>query len=213
MTLKNLFFDLDGTILESSRGILNSFHHTFDEMKYPQLSDNELNTFIGPPLEKTFATLSNGDDAWAEKAIETYRSYYAAKGMHEAEPYDGILEMLDALQQQDYKLYIATSKKEDVAKKMLVSLNLAQYFQGIFGNTPQSHSKTLVLRKSLINTQSTPETSAMIGDRDYDIIGGVENKVAKTIGVLWGFGDKTELEKAGSDIIIAHPQQLLEKIR
>ncbi len=64
-----------------------------------------------------------------------------------------------------------------------------------------------------MNTQSTPETSAMIGDRDYDIIGGLENKVAKTIGVLWGFGDEIELEKAGSDIIIAHPQQLLENIR
>ncbi|GAX46674.1 HAD hydrolase-like protein [Pseudolactococcus reticulitermitis] len=213
MTLKNLFFDLDGTILESSRGIINSFRYTFDEMKYPQLSDNELNTFIGPPLETTFATLAKGDDAWAEKAIATYRDYYAAKGMLEAEPYDGILEMLDNLQRLDYKLYIATSKKEDVAQKMLAALELSQHFKGIFGNTPQSHSKTLVLRKSLISTQSTPETSAMIGDRDYDIIGGLENKVAKTIGVLWGFGDETELEKAGSDIIIAHPQQLLEKIR
>lgn len=213
MTLKNLFFDLDGTILESSRGILNSFRYTFDEMKYPQLSDSELNSFIGPPLETTFARLSNGDDAWAEKAIVTYRKYYASKGMHEAEPYDGILEMLDNLQRLDYKLYIATSKKEDVAKNMLAELDMSQHFQGIFGNTPQSHSKTLVLRKSLMNTQSTPETSAMIGDRDYDIIGGLENKVAKTIGVLWGFGDEIELEKAGSDIIIAHPQQLLENIR
>lgn len=213
MTLKNLFFDLDGTILESSRGILNSFRYTFDEMKYPQLSDSELNSFIGPPLETTFARLSNGDDAWAEKAIITYRKYYAAKGMHEAEPYDGILEMLDNLQHWDYKLYIATSKKEDVAKNMLAELDMSRHFQGIFGNTPQSHSKTLVLRKSLMNTQSTPETSAMIGDRDYDIIGGLENKVAKTIGVLWGFGDEIELEKAGSDIIIAHPQQLLESIR
>ncbi|WP_332407052.1 HAD hydrolase-like protein [Lactococcus laudensis] len=213
MTLKNLFFDLDGTILESSRGILNSFRYTFDEMKYPQLSDSELNSFIGPPLETTFARLSNGDDAWAEKAIVTYRKYYAAKGMHEAKPYDGILEMLDNLQRLDYKLYIATSKKEDVAKNMLAELDMSQHFQGIFGNTPQSHSKTLVLRKSLMNTQSTPETSAMIGDRDYDIIGGLENKVAKTIGVLWGFGDEIELEKAGSDIIIAHPQQLLENIR
>lgn len=213
MTLKNLFFDLDGTILESSRGILNSFRYTFDEMKYPQLSDSELNSFIGPPLETTFARLSNGDDAWAEKAIVTYHKYYAEKGMHEAEPYDGILEMLDNLQRLDYKLYIATSKKEDVAKNMLAELDMSQHFQGIFGNTPQSHSKTLVLRKSLMNTQSTPETSAMIGDRDYDIIGGLENKVAKTIGVLWGFGDEIELEKAGSDIIIAHPQQLLENIR
>ena len=71
MILKNLFFDLDGTILESSRGILNSFRYTFDEMKYPQLSDTELNTFIGPPLEVTFETLSKGDDAWAKKAIMT----------------------------------------------------------------------------------------------------------------------------------------------
>ena len=213
MTLNNLLFDLDGTILESSRGILNSFRYTFDEMGHPQLSDAELNTFIGPPLEATFATLANGDDAWAEKAIVTYRKYYAAKGMLEAEPYDGILEMLEELQHLDYNLFIATSKKEDVAQNMLAGLKLSQHFKGIFGNTPQAHSKTLVLKKSLDLSQSTPNTSAMIGDREYDIIGGQENKVAKTIGVLWGFGDETELKNAGSDILIAHPQQLLEIIR
>jgi phosphoglycolate phosphatase len=213
MTLKNLFFDLDGTILESSKGIINSFRHTFAEIDYPQLPESVLNTFIGPPLEATFHRLSNGDKAWADRAITTYRQYYAAKGMLEAEPYDGILEMLDELQRFDYQLYIATSKKEDVAKKMLKALDLSQYFKGIFGNTPQAHSKTLVLRKSLLATQSTPDTSAMIGDREYDIIGGLENKVAKTIGVLWGFGDETELKKAGSDIIIAKPQQLLERIK
>lgn len=213
MTLKNLFFDLDGTILESSKGIINSFRYTFDELGHPQLPVSVLNTFIGPPLETTFQTLSKGDAAWAEKATTIYRDYYAVKGMLEAEPYDGILEMLDELRQFDYKLYIATSKKEDVAKRMLKALNLSQYFNDIFGNTPQAHSKTLVLKKSLITTQSTPDTSAMIGDRDYDIIGGLENKVAKTVGVLWGFGDEAELANAGSDIIIAQPQQLLGKIR
>ena len=104
-------------------------------------------------------------------------------------------------------------KKEDVAQNMLAGLKLSQHFKGIFGNTPQAHSKTLVLKKSLDLSQSTPNTSAMIGDREYDIIGGQENKVAKTIGVLWGFGDETELKNAGSDILIAHPQQLLEIIR
>ena len=213
MILKNLFFDLDGTILESSRGILNSFRYTFDEMKYPQLSDTELNTFIGPPLEVTLETLSKGDDAWAKKAIMTYRQYYATKGMFDAKPYDGILEMLEDLHHHNYNLFIATSKKEDVAQNMLSELNLSHHFKGIFGNTPQAHSKTLVLKKSLELTQSTPNTSAMIGDRKYDIIGGQENNVAKTIGVLWGFGDETELKNAGSNILIAHPQQLLEIIR
>jgi phosphoglycolate phosphatase len=213
MTLKNLFFDLDGTILESSRGIINGFRHTFAELGHPQLPESVLNTFIGPPLETTFETLSKGDQAWVEKATNIYRSYYADKGMLEAEPYDGIVPMLDELQSFDYKLYIATSKKEDVAQNMLKALDLSHYFNGIFGNTPQTHTKTLVLKKSLITSQSSPDTSAMIGDRDYDIIGGLENKVAKTIGVLWGFGDETELANAGSDIIIAQPHQLLERIR
>lgn len=213
MTLKNLFFDLDGTILESSEGIINGFRHTFDQMGHEQLPDAVLNTFIGPPLEQTFQALANGDDAWAEQAIIIYRKYYASQGILEAKPYDGILEMLADLNQRDYRLYIATSKKEDVAQRMLAALNLTHYFHGIFGNTPQAHTKTLVLKKSLLATQSSPETSVMIGDRNYDIIGGVENKVAKTIGVLWGFGNQAELEKAGSDRIIALPHQLLEALK
>lgn len=213
MTLKNLFFDLDGTILESSEGIINGFRYTFDKMGHEQLPDAVLNTFIGPPLEQTFQTLSNGDKIWADEAIIAYRHYYATQGILEALPYDGILEMLTDLKQQDYRLYIATSKKEDVAQKMVNELGLSHYFQGIFGNTPQANSKTLVLQKSLLQTQSSPETSVMIGDRAYDIIGGLENKVAKTIGVLWGFGNQSELEKAGSDHIIAYPNQLLETLK
>jgi phosphoglycolate phosphatase len=213
MKLKNLFFDLDGTIIESSQGILNGFRRTFDKLGHPQLPEATLNTFIGPPLDETFRHLSKGDINWAKKATAIYRDYYGKIGVLEATPYEGILEMLKALQQLDYNLYIATSKKEDVAKKMLETFKLTPYFNGVFGNTPETSSKTLVLKKSLIATGARPETSVMIGDRKYDIIGGIENNVAKTIGVLWGFGDIAELKNAGSDAIITQPHELLENIK
>ncbi|MDR1605732.1 MAG: HAD hydrolase-like protein [Streptococcaceae bacterium] len=213
MTLKHLLFDLDGTIVESSKGIINGFHYALDALNHPQLSDQVLQTFIGPPLETTFETLSQGDSAWAAKATATYRQYYTAKGMFEAQVYEGILEMLDELHHFDYQLYIATSKKETVAQNMLQALDLSHHFKGIYGSTPETMNKSLVIKKVLQTTEARAENSVMIGDRAYDIIGGINNKVAKTIGVLWGFGDEDELTKAGSDILIAHPQQLLESIR
>lgn len=213
MILKNLFFDLDGTVVESSKGIIKGFRHTFDKLNYPQLSDDTLNTFIGPPLEDTFLALAKGDLDWAEKATTIYRQYYGDKGMLEAELYPGMLQALTHLQAQDYNLYIATSKKEDVAIKMLNSLGLDHHFRAIFGSTPQTPTKTLVLKHALNTTNSAAEHSVMIGDREYDIIGGQNNNVAKTIGVLWGFGGKLELENAGSDFIIQHPKELLEIVK
>lgn len=213
MILKNLFFDLDGTVVESSKGIINGFRHTFDKLNYPQLSDDTLNTFIGPPLEDTFLALAKGDLDWAEKATNIYRQYYGDKGMLEAELYPGMLQALTHLQELDYKLYIATSKKEDVAIKMLNSLGLDHHFKAIFGSTPLTPTKTLVLKHALNMTNSAAEHSVMIGDREYDIIGGQNNNVAKTIGVLWGFGGKLELENAGSDYIIQHPKELLEIVK
>lgn len=213
MTLKNLFFDLDGTVVESSTGIINGFRYAFDKLNFPQLPEDTLNTFIGPPLEATFQSLSKGDSAWAERATSIYREYYAQKGMLEAKPYPGMIQTLTQLKALDYQLYIATSKKEDVAIKMLGSLGLDHHFKGIFGSTPQTPTKTLVLKHAMQTTNSAATHSVMIGDRDYDIIGGQNNHVAKTIGVLWGFGGITELENAGTDLIIEHPKQLLECVK
>lgn len=213
MIIKNLFFDLDGTVVESSKGIINGFRYTFDKLNFPQLPDDILNTFIGPPLEDTFQVLAKGDSAWAKKATTIYRQYYGDKGMLEAEIYPGMLKTLSQLQKNDYKLYIATSKKEDIAIKMLESLGIDHYFKGIFGSTPQTPTKTLVLQHALHTTQAATAHSVMIGDREYDIIGGQNNNVAKTIGVLWGFGGKAELENAGSDYIIQHPKEILEIVK
>lgn len=210
MTLKNLFFDLDGTIVDSGTGIINGFRYAFDQLHLPQLSDSTLNTFIGPPLETTFLTLSNGDGHLAETAINHYRTYYASTGMLESAPYADIVETLSVLSTRGYTLYIATSKKESVAIDMLKALKLSDHFDGIFGSTPQTMTKTLVLKHALMTTQSKPDDSVMIGDREYDIIGGLDNDIAQTVGVLWGFGDRAELEQVGCDHIVAQPKALLE---
>ena len=210
MNIKAVFFDLDGTIVDSGTGIINGFRYAFDQLNLPQLSDSTLNTFIGPPLEATFLTLSNGDEHLAETAINHYRAYYASTGMLESAPYADIVETLSALSTRGYTLYIATSKKESVAIDMLKALKLSDHFDGIFGSTPQTMTKTLVLKHALKTTRSKPDASVMIGDREFDIIGGLNNDVSQTVGVLWGFGDRSELEKVGCDHIISHPKALLE---
>ncbi|GFH43355.1 phosphoglycolate phosphatase [Lactococcus hodotermopsidis] len=213
MKIKNIFFDMDGTIVESSKGIKNGFRYTFDKLGHAQLDDSILNTFIGPPLENTFMTLSHGDKAWAERAVATYRKYYENRGMREAKIYDGIIELLNVLRADDYRVYIATSKKDEVAKKMLDVLDLTDKFDGIFGSTTTENSKTLVLQKALLDTQSLPSNSSMVGDREHDIIGGFNNHVAKTIGVLWGFGNLAELSQAGATDIIQKPIDLLKVVK
>jgi phosphoglycolate phosphatase len=203
---QDYFFDMDGTIVDSELGIKNAFKYTFGEMGLPTPSDMELTSFIGPPLEATFQKYADLVDP--TEAIKTYRHYYADRGMTEAMVYPGVVDMLTSLHARGLKTHLATSKNHEVALKMLAAHGLDHLFDTIQGSTDQAHSKTLVLKAAIEDAQADLTQSVMIGDRDFDIIGGQNNNV-DTIGVLWGFGDRPELETAGATFIIERPEELL----
>ncbi|URZ87676.1 HAD hydrolase-like protein [Floricoccus penangensis] len=205
--MKNYFFDLDGTIINSEPGIKNAFRYTFDKLGMETPDDATLTSFIGPSLEATFSKL--GDSEFAELAVKTYREYYGKQGMFEAEVYPQILETMKMLRQAGKKVYVATSKNEPVAIKTFEAFKMNDFVDGITGSGEGKFTKTLVLAEAMDKAGASKEDSVMIGDRSYDIVGGQENDV-KTVGVLYGFGDYEELKTAGADFIIENPKELLE---
>lgn len=199
MQYKTILFDLDGTITDSSEGIINSVTYALEKMNLRLPTKNELYSFIGPPLNDSFKQLYNLDKKSTEQAVSYYREYYQVKGMYQNHVYEGILELLLTLKKADCCLYIATSKPEIYAKKILEHFHLSDYFNGIYGaSLDGSRSKKGdVIRYALKEAKiSSLNETIMIGDRSHDILGAKENSLA-SIGVLYGFGDVAELKGQG----------------
>lgn len=175
MTITHIFFDLDGTLIDSSEGIHNGFVQTFERLGLPVPSDQKIRTFMGPPLEVTFKEEINED---AAQAVKIYREYYETKGQFEAHLYDGIKEVLQELKQNpNKKIYITTSKNEPVAQKMCQHLGLTAYFDGIYGSTPAALHKADVLQRAITENLAPKDSSVIVGDTKFDLIGG------KTVGI------------------------------
>lgn len=210
MKYKNILFDLDGTITDSEEGILNGIIFALNKLKLPILERNSLRLFIGPPLKESFQSVFQLSSEEANQAVVYYREYYEEKGMLENKLYVGVTEVLINLKEAGCHLYLATSKPEIYAKKILTHFHLESYFEGVYGASLDGlrSKKSSVIKYALEQAQiTTLNNTIMIGDRNHDIIGGKENGI-ESVGVLYGFGDYDELQKAGAIYIAETPKQM-----
>ncbi len=200
--MEYFIFDLDGTITNSEKGIINSVRYALNYFGIEKDFET-LRKFIGPPLESSFIKFANLSKDEAIVAVGKYREYYSPKGIFENELYEGIIEFLEFLKEREKKVILATSKPWIYAEIILEHFNIKKYFDFVGGSelngvrTNKGEVIEYVIRKCQIDVKK----AYMIGDRKHDIIGGRENKV-ETIGVLYGFGDKKELEEAGANHIV-----------
>ena len=202
MNYKNIFLDLDGTLTDSGEGIMNSVAYSLRKFGIEETNREKLRTFIGPPLFASYIREYGLDHEKALLAVDYYREYFAPKGIYENRPYDGIPELLRDLKAAGRKLYLATSKPEPYALEIVKHFGLWQYLDGLFGSTmtEERTKKEEVVAYALENTGIDKDNVVMIGDRSHDIIGAKANGV-RSIGVLFGYGSREELEDAGADAI------------
>lgn len=201
-----LVFDLDGTLSDSSEGIINAFNYALREISHQQPAGN-LKDHIGAPLSETFHRFFPGNNVMAEKGIQLFREYYGRTGKFENQLYPGISELIKDLQ-KSYPLYVLTNKTQRFAEDILDHFRLSTFFTGIYGLDPvKPTSKTAValeLQKSLFN--GNPKLTLLIGDSTYDY------ECAKNAGwdfcfVTYGFGNASDFENKPT--MVAHdPGQL-----
>lgn len=204
--MKYLCFDLDGTLVDSAEGIETTFLHTFKQLGVPAPDKETLRTFIGPPLEVTFA--NHVPKELQSKAVELYRAYYKEIGQKLTYLYPDILELLSQLQQLGYHLFITTSKNQEVSLEIAHSLGISGYFEGIYGSIPGSMHKADIIQRVMTDYQIPPAEACIIGDTKFDIIGG-KNIGIHTIAVSWGFAPLEDLKAQRPDTIIYHPLELI----
>jgi phosphoglycolate phosphatase len=188
--MKHLLFDLDGTIIEPKEGIVNSIRHAADLMGAVMPSEEELHQFIGPPIMDSFQEKLKLNYAQALEAVSHFRRYYAETGIHQNALFRGIADVLHALKQEGYTLYVATSKPTVFAKEILEEHALDKYFVEIVGcNLDNSRSdKTEIIGYIVQKYGLDTSQCLMIGDTKFDIV-GAKNHQMLSVGVTYGHGD------------------------
>ena len=205
---KTILFDLDGTLTDSGEGIMNCAALALEHFGIPVPEREALRVFVGPPLDKTFRELGVPADKTNE-AIAVYRSRYVPIGKWENHPYPGVEKMLQKLKSQGHRLFVATSKPEEMSKEILTKFGLADYFEMICGATLDGSrgKKEDVIAYLLSLTQGTGE-AVMVGDTTYDVIGAAHHGIP-TIGVAWGYGKVEDMKAAGAAAIAETMEELL----
>ncbi|MBR4671144.1 MAG: HAD hydrolase-like protein [Butyrivibrio sp.] len=213
---KNILFDLDGTLTDSSEGIIKCVLHTYEKMGATPPAAELLPTFIGPPLSDSFVRCGIKEED-VRDAIDIYRQRYNTVGKYENKPYPGIPELLQKLNDEGYNLYVATSKPEKTSLDILEHYDLAKYFKEIAGATYDSkrEKKEDVIRylldKIAVGDKDELSDTVMIGDTTYDVTGAAEFNIP-CIAVTWGFGDLEDMKAKGAIAVVNTMDELYKSI-
>jgi phosphoglycolate phosphatase len=209
----HILFDLDGTLTNPHEGITACIRHAFSGLQIPAPDSSELAQWIGPPLHDSFLAVLNCPEQ-ATQAVQIYRDRFATVGLYENELYEGIPEMLADLKAQGYSLWVATSKPQIFARKIIQHFGLQPLFAGVYGselNGDRARKGDLIAH-ILTHENIDAQAAVMVGDRHYDIAGAQQNGMG-AIGVTWGFGTEEELTEAGAQGLCPAPQELINQAR
>lgn len=213
MKYSTVIFDLDGTLLDTSEGIMFSARYTANVMRAPVLTIEQQKSFIGPPLMDSFIRECGFKEEEARTAVELYREKYKEQGLYKAKQYNKMKELLISLREKKCNTGVATLKRDDFAKKIMKHFGLSQYFHSIIGiDDKDTHSKSDIISMCLQEVnQNDLSKVVMIGDSMYDAIGAEEvgiDFIAVTYG--YGFRNIEEASQAKTVFIAENVHDLMD---
>ncbi|MDE0522265.1 MAG: HAD hydrolase-like protein [Boseongicola sp.] len=199
-----VFLDLDGTLMESHPGILESLRHALGSSGHHALAETDLAWMIGPPFDESFRKMGLSDP---EAVMAAYREHYRKGGMFDARVYGGVPGALNTLREAGARLYLATAKPHVYARKVTRHFGLAEYMEREFGPELDGtrNWKGDLLAHALAETGEDVAKAVMVGDREHDMAAAKEVGM-KSVAVSWGYGNEEEWRDAGA--VIDRPEDL-----
>ncbi len=205
MSWDTILFDLDGTLTDPKEGITKAVAYALARFGI-RADPDKLTNFIGPPLSESFPEFYGFDEEQTALATAKFREYFNQQGWLENVPYPGMAELLADLRSAGKQLVVATSKPEVFALRIVAHFGMAPYFAHICGAPmgDEKHAKKAAVVADALRRAGVADKSAavMVGDRRHDVAGAHTNGLA-AVGVLYGYGDLSELTAAGAEFIAA----------
>lgn len=191
-----ILFDLDGTLLDTTNGVVDAVKITIEDYGFDMPSEEILKTFVGPPMQKSMAEKFNLDEAYALKVANKFRANYKKYSLYNAELYPGILKMFNRLKSNGFKLAIATNKSHENAEGIIKHFGLNKYCDFYMGSDLDGKlTKADIVSKCIDILDANKNKTVLIGDSEFDLVGA--NQVGiDFIGVTYGFGFKSDVDKS-----------------
>ena len=210
MRYTHCFLDLDGTLVDSSPSITQSVQYALEKMGIEPPPVEELTCFIGPPLVDSFSKYYNLSREDSIKATAYYREIYRAGNIFKCNVYDGIIDLLETLNEAGIVCVLATCKPHEFANRILAYHGLSKYFSFVSGpemdgTRNEKHEVIAYAAQHLGITD--PSRILMVGDHTNDVLGALHHGI-DCAGVRWGFGTVEELCEAGAAYICNTPEDL-----
>ena len=188
--IEDVIFDLDGTLLDTSEGIIESVRYSAKALGFRELPQETLFQFVGPPLLQSFMAYYGCDRECAQKATEIFRDHYKTVTLYRAKPYGGIYELCETLKDCGVKMAVATYKPEDYAIKLLEHFGFDRYCNPMHGADKNGTlKKEDIIRMCLEELDASKENSVLIGDTEHDAKGAAIAGIP-FLAVTYGFGFK-----------------------
>ncbi|MBO5552085.1 MAG: HAD hydrolase-like protein [Lachnospiraceae bacterium] len=206
VTIKNILFDLDGTLIDTGEGIMKSAAYALETIGIKVGDYHELSFFVGPPLVYTYTHRYGLDMEQARELVKKYRERYSKTGLFECEPYPGVRESLYKLRSAGYSLYVCSSKPENMCRRLMEHFGMTGLFNDIVGSTPDGRIDTKsqvikeLFRRNAVNDPGFAGSSVLIGDTRFDIAGAADTGIS-SIGVSYGYGNVEEMRSLGAAAI------------
>jgi phosphoglycolate phosphatase len=207
---RTILFDLDGTLTDPRKGILNSFDHALKRMHITEKNRKEMISLIGPPLQHSFRYRYHLQGDAVDLAVAYYREYFGEKGLYENTMYHGIPELLSGLKHAGKKILLASTKADIYADRILTHFKIHDYFDYLScaAFNGSRIDKGEIIAHALDGAGIVDKHQAvMVGDRKFDINGAKQNGIA-SIAVYYGFGTKEELKSVQPDYRVSSVAEL-----
>ena len=210
--LTTVLFDLDGTLIDSVRLILDSYHHTLRAHGIPPRTDADWLRGIGTPLRVQFAEWR--EHPGLDRMIETYREYNLANHDACVTPYPGIAGVVRAIKSAGYATGLVTSKNRSGAQRGLRLCEIEPLMDVIVGaddvENPKPHPEPV--EKAMAHLGADPLRTVYVGDSVHDMASGRAARV-RTAAVLWGPFTRDDLAPTEPDYWLERPADLLTLLR
>lgn len=206
-----ILIDLDGTITDSIPGILRCLRQALPTLDMQDLTDEELQTWLGPPLRVTLLERYGRSEEDLDRFVEAYRAEYFGGGEYEFTVFPGMADLLADVADSDASLVLATAKPIESATRVLTRAGLIDHFDVISGTELDlmRQDKPSIIEHGVTQLGRSMQdvTAVMIGDRKEDVLGAQHHGIT-SVGVAWGYADPGELQAVSPDHLVATSDDL-----